>query len=394
MRFFLRSLTPRILLVAAAGLLPCLHVSTARADDATPKADVLVFTNGDVLAGKLDHESDGTVFFKSDNAGTVQVKWEKIKSLRTSGNFAVIEKGVRIKRRGLERDVPQGTLSLVADTVTVNSTQGTQQVPVKNIAYLVDEATFQKNVQRGQTLWQGVSGAVTAGVSTVNSTQNSQSVNTAVVLTRAVPAVTWMPARERTLLNFNSSYGKVTQPNTPTVKTDIIHGELQENEYFSPRFYLLQQAVFDHNFSQGLDLQQLYGIGVGYTALKDTKQQLDLTAVIDYTRQSFAASGSPLNVPPNYVPAYNVNLIGSSFGDNYIRKFTPKIVLTETAAINPAWNHPSDYNANGSIGLAIAAFKNFGFSIGVIDNYLNNPAPGFKGNSVQFNTGLTYTIAQ
>ena len=177
---------------------------------------------------------------------------------------------------------------------------------------------------------------------------------------------------------------KFTEPNTPTVKTNIVHGGLEEDEYFSPRFYLLQQVMFDHNFSQGLDLQQLYGVGIGFTAIKNTKQQLDLTGVIDYTKQSFAAS--------SVAPATSQNIIGSSFGDNYLRNFPKKIVFTEVAAINPAWNTPSDYSANVAVGATFPVFKNFGFSIGLVDSYLNDPPAGFKGNSVQFNTGLTYSI--
>ncbi len=34
-------------------------------------------------------------------------------------------------------------------------------------------------------------------------------------------------------------------------------------------------------------------------------------------------------------------------------------------------------------------YKKLGFSIEVIDSYLNDPAPGFNSNSLQVNTGLT-----
>lgn len=379
-------------LLLASCLFPALSVRAA--DPPKPQPDLLVFTNGDKLTGKLDHEAGGTVFFASDNAGTVQVPWSKLKELHTETPFAVIETGAPVGRKKANLDIPVGTISIDGDTLTVNTLHGTQQIPVKNIAYIIDQATFEKIVFKKQGLTQGITGTIGAGASTVSSTQNSVSINTAVVLSRVVPPVTWMPARDRTLLNFSSNYGKVTQPNTPTVKTSILHGGIEEDEYFSPRFYLLEQAAFDHNFSQGLDLQQLYGAGAGFTAIKDAKQELDLTGVVDYTKQSFAASGSLLDVPPDYVAAYSNNLIGSSFGDNYVRKFPRKIVLTEIALFNPAWNSPSDYSSNVSVGAAFPVFKNFGFSVGVIDSYLNDPPAGFKGNSVQFNTGLTYAIAR
>ncbi|HET9101344.1 MAG TPA: DUF481 domain-containing protein [Acidobacteriaceae bacterium] len=375
------SIVPSLLL---AGCL--LSTLPTHAADAVAKAgpDVLVFSNGDKLTGKLDHEADGTVFFASDSAGAIQVPWTKLKELHTQEPFAVIETGAPVRRKKANLKIPVGTISIDGDTLTVTTQSGTKQIPVKSIAYIIDQPTFDKNVNKKQGLTEGITGTVSAGASTVNSTQNSASVNTGVALSRAVPPVTWMPARQRTLLNFSSNYGKVTQPNTPTVKTSILHGGIEEDEYLSPRFYLLEQGAWDHNYSQGLDLQQLYGAGVGFTAIKNAIQELDVTAIVDYTKQAFAASATS--------PAYTNNLIGSSFGDNYVRKFPKKIVLTEIAMFNPAWNTPSDYSANASVGATFPVFKNFGFSVGVIDSYLNDPPTGFKGNSVQFNTGLTYSL--
>jgi hypothetical protein len=368
-------------LLLAGCLFPALPTHAA---DAAAKPDVLVFSNGDTLTGKLDHEAGGTVSFVSDNAGTVEVPWAKLKELHTEGPYAVIETGAPVGRKKANLDIPVGTISIHGDTLTVTTSSGTREIPVAKIAYIVDQATFDKNVNKKQGFTEGITGAITAGVSTVSSTQNSVSINSGVVLSRVVPPVTWMPARQRTLLDFNSNYGKVTQPNTPTVKTNIFHAGIEEDEYLSPRFYLLEQGTWDHNYSQGLDLQQLYGGGVGFTAIKDANQELDFTGIIDYTKQSFSATDT--------TAAYTNNLIGSSFGDNYIRKFPRKIVFTEIALFNPAWNSPSDYSANVSVGATFPVYKNFAFSLGVIDSYLNDPPPGFKGNSVQFNTALAYTI--
>ncbi|HZC43240.1 MAG TPA: DUF481 domain-containing protein [Acidobacteriaceae bacterium] len=373
--------------LVAGCLFPALPTQAADAP-AKPGTDVLVFSNGDKLTGKLDHEEGGSIYFASDNAGTVTVPWDKLKELHTQEPFAVIETGAKVARKRANSHIPIGTISVDGDTLTVTTSSGTRQIPVKNIAYIVDQPTFAKNVFKKQGFTEGITASISAGASTVNSTQNGVSVNTAVVLSRAVPPVAWMPPRQRTLLNFSSNYGKVTQANTPTVKTNILHAGIEEDEYLNLRFYLLQQGMWDHNYSQGLDLQQLYGGGVGYTAIKNAQQELDFTGIIDYTKQSFSAS--LLVSPPT--PAYTHNIIGSSFGDNYLRTFPKKIVFTEVAAFNPAWNLPSDYSANVALGANFPVFKNFGFSLGLIDSYLNDPPAGFKGNSVQFNTGLTYAI--
>ena len=37
-------------------------------------------------------------------------------------------------------------------------------------------------------------------------------------------------------------------------------------------------------------------------------------------------------------------------------------------------------------------FRRLGLQMSTTDNYLNNPAPGYKKNSYQFMTGITYSI--
>ena len=78
--------------------------------------------------------------------------------------------------------------------------------------------------------------------------------------------------------DFAGSYGKITEPGTPTEKTAIYHADSERDESFSARFFALGQVAFDHNFSQSLDLQQIYGGGLGWTIVKQAKQTLDLKA--------------------------------------------------------------------------------------------------------------------
>ncbi len=43
-------------------------------------------------------------------------------------------------------------------------------------------------------------------------------------------------------------------------------------------------------------------------------------------------------------------------------------------------------------GLIFPVYKNFGFSLGAQDNYINNPPSGYKSNTFQFTAGLNYTF--
>ncbi|MHB1838613.1 MAG: DUF481 domain-containing protein [Acidobacteriaceae bacterium] len=358
---------------------------------AKAKPDVLVFLNGDRITGNLVKADGVNIYFVTDEAGQVTVPWTKIKSFDTSKRFAVLTKKEKAQRKHTNPSIPVGSLHLngKTKTLTIADNNASQNVLVSDISYVIDDATYQKNVGQEQGLFHGITGAVTAGYSQVNSTYNSTTLTSGVNLTRIVPAVLWMEAARRTLLNFSNTYSTFTQSPNPTAVTNILHGSLEEDEYLKPRFYLLEQAIYDRNSVEGLALQQVYGGGLGYTVVKNAMQELDLSATVNYTKQQF---DQPVALNPNQTPSATQNLIGATFADNYTYKLPHHIVLTEVSNVTPEFNYFQAYTANATVGATMPIIKNFGLSIQAIDNYLNDPPPGFKGNSTQYTTGLTYSI--
>ena len=108
-RIFSRlSLTLAAMLAATSFAVPG-QAQTAPADkSAAPAPDVLVFTNGDQLTGKLLREVSGSVTFHSDMAGDVTVTWDKIKSIHSSQQFAVIQEGQHINRKTGDAAIAHG----------------------------------------------------------------------------------------------------------------------------------------------------------------------------------------------------------------------------------------------------------------------------------------------
>jgi hypothetical protein len=144
------------------------------------------------------------------------------------------------------------------------------------------------------------------------------------------------------------------------------------------------QTAFDHNFAQDLDLQQIYGGGIGWTVLKTPKQEADLKATLQYEKQRFITGGS--NSKPN--------LIGSTLAASYLLH-TKLVTFTQGLAYIPAFNDMRAYSANETNTFAFPAYKNLSFSVGTLDSYLNDPPtslPPTRRNSVEFTMGLTYAI--
>jgi hypothetical protein len=371
-----------------------------------PAPDVLVLSNGDALHGKFVSETAGKVTFHSDPLGDVNLGWDKIKELHVAGRFGVLDK--TIPRRGGRRtaEFPVGTFDVADQKVTVHpeNAYAAPPIPVGDAQYIMDSATLDKEINREQGFFTGWNGTVTAGATLVSATDNQYTFTGAANLVRATPAVTWLDARNKTIFGFNESYGKITQPayaypatppatefiQAPAVitKSSITHLGAERDENFSPRVYVLAQAAFDHNYAQDLQLQQIYGGGFGWSAVKSPEQEFDLKGTAQYEKQQFTpGSGNA-----------NQNLFGSTFAANYILHLK-LLTWTQQLSFIPAWNQLSAYSATERDTLTFPAYKNFGFTVGTIDTYLNDApfvgtssTPPTRPNSFQFTMGVTYAI--
>ena len=372
-----------LLLTFALGV----SVPGARAQASPPKApDVLVFTNGDQLTGTLVRAIGDTVTFQSDMAGEVSVPLAKIKELRSGSSFAVLRKDQPVSKVPAKTgrvEISDGKLSIT------RSSDQVELVPSEQLAYVVDEPTYTKAIENKGTFLSGWNGSVTGGVTLVRATQNGTTITAAATLIREIPGVPFLPPHNRTVFNLSESYGKLTQPVIPqtvppspdsVAKTDIFHADAEHDHYFSGRLYVLADTAFDHNFSQGLQLQELYGAGFGYTAIKQPQQQLDLKGEVHYERQNFIGDVG------------DQDLIGATFGEAYRRNLPFKLVFTESGTVDPAFNNTNAYSAQFQAALAIPAYKRLSFAVSGSDSYLNNPPAGYKKNSVQFVTGITYAL--
>jgi hypothetical protein len=365
-------------------------------DAAKAPPDVIVFTNGDQLSGTFVREVDGTVTFHSDIVGDINIGMDKVKELHTKTKVAVLNKSITSQKKINPANVPQGTVTVADQKVNLQPENNVPAaaIPVKDAPYIIDQNTFNKEVVGRPGFFAAWNGTATAGATIVQSTQKQYTYSGAVALARVVPTVSWLNPRNRTTIDFSGSYGKITQhafisggvfyPATST-KTSLYHADAERDEYFSPRMYVLGMAAFDHNYSLLLDLQQIYGGGLGWTALRTPKQELDLKGTVQYEKQSFI----------NAAPGVNQDLIGSTFAAIYMLKLPREMVFNQEVAYIPAWNNTRAYSVTEANTLAVPAYKNLAFSIGTLDTYLNNPPPAIpstKRNSFQFTFGATYVI--
>ena len=381
-----RAASIALLFVLSLGVKSVAHASPPETPK-PPAPDVIVFTNGDRLTGKFLRSVAGSAVFHSDIAGDLTVSWDKVKEIHSASKFVVLEKGYKPGGKALPTHLPEGSLSVKSGQIELTPAPGAapEVIPLKNVEYVIDQPTFHRALGREPGIFSEWTGNATGGLTDVQATQNTLTFNGGVSLVRAIPIVGWLSPRNRTLVAFQTSYGKITQPDTPTEKTAIYHAGAERDEYFSPKFYALAQVAYDHNFSQSLDLQQIYGGGVGRTILKQPNQTLDVMGTVQYESQSFLGAA----------PGSDQSLIGSTFAANYTRKLRKGMTFNQQLSYIPAWNNLHAYSAGESDTLLLPVYKRLSFSVGTVDSYLNDPAvtvPPTKGNSFQFNMGVTYSL--
>ncbi len=350
-----------------------------------PPKDILVFTNGDQLSGTLTRSVGGSIVFASDMAGEITVPLDKVKELRTQGSYAVMKAG-ETPKAALKSTL--GKVDVSDSNLTVTPTTGAPVVvATKDVSYVIDQDTYNKVLTHKPKLSEGWNGGVNFGATVVQSTQHGSTFSGGAALVRQIPLLTIFPTRYKTLVNFQETYGNLTQDAQPlvgiaasTVKTSIMHAGLEHDVYFSPKFFVLATATWDHNYAQLLQLQQIYGAGIGYTVFNTPKHELDLRVDAHYEKQEFID------------PTSNVNLFGSTFGETYRRTLPMKILFNEGLSVTPAWSDPSVYSANAFAGLTMPVWHRLAVNLNGSDSYLSNPPAGAQKNSFQFIMGMTYTL--
>jgi len=296
----------------------------------------------------------------------------------------VIGKDVKLRPHADTSKIPQGVLEAAGQTLTIRPTGGgaPQTVAVGDAAQVLDRDSFQKEVEPPHTSpFKAWTGTTTVGGSLVQATQESRTVSAALNLVRAIPVESNLPARNRTTFDFAVSDGHILQPNTPTIKTEIVHADAERDEYLNAsHVFAFGQLAFDHNFSQGLTLQQNYAGGIGWTVIKQPNETLDLKGSLGYIHQQFTNA------------AQDQSLIASNFAESLLRKFDGGISVTEQLTFTPTWNNFNAWLASANAALSIPVYKKFAFTISALDGYLHHPSPGFRKNSFQATMGLTYTL--
>jgi hypothetical protein len=359
--------------------------------------DSITLINGDQLTGKLGKVVYGTVSFHNDVLGDLSIPLTKIKAMHTAEAFAAGAKNQHLTKKNVAVKIPVGEIALEDDTLKVMLPKGeVRSFPARDIGFLLEEQAFQRELHNESDFFYGWYGTATLGATVVKATNSAQTYTGTVALVRAIPTIAGLPAGSKTILNLSGTYGLAKDPlivsgddvfQTESVtKTDILHGDLEYDKFFTPMVFGLVNGSADHNFGNGLELQQSYGAGIGWGILRSPQNDLAVRAILQYEQQQFYNGiTSGLGTP-------TVNLVSASVGETWSRTFPHNVKFNEYVTLNPTFNVVRAYSAVAGTSLLFPVYKNLNFSVSATDNYLGDPPEGFQRNTFQFTSGISYTL--
>jgi hypothetical protein len=372
-------------------------VAGAAHADAPVGKDTITFANGDQLTGSLVKVVYGTVSFHSDVLGDLTIPLTKIKAMHTAKPFAAGANDQHLTKQNLAAMIPVGTIALENETLQVTLPQAeVKSFPATDLAFMLDQQAFQRELHSQSNFLYGWTGSATLGASVVKATNSAQTYTGLVSLVRAIPTIAGMPAGSKTTLNTSATYGLAKDPQivsgndvfqtASVTKTNILHGDLEYDKFFTPMIFGLVSGSADHNFGNGLQLQQAYGAGIGWGILRSPTNDLAVKVILQYEQQQFynGLTGG-LGTPTE-------NFVGAQVNETWNRTFAHNVKFNEYVTISPTFNVVKGYSGVAGASLLFPLYKNLNFSLSSTDNYLGDPPEGFQRNTFQFTSGITYTL--
>jgi hypothetical protein len=217
---------------------------------AQPKTDVVTLANGNVITGEVSSLSRGRLEYKTDDAGTIYIEWDKIVSLVAQGQFEVTTTAGQRFLGSLAAGNPRSLI--------VASLAGAIPLPTADVTTILPIGT---------SFWKRLDGSIDVGFSYTRSSHIAQlNVNTNTVFRR--------PAFEGRL----TASGTVTQNGEDGSKDD--RGTIQASyiRFRGERLFVAAAASFESNESLGLLLRSQAAVAVGPRLVNTNRAQMSIGA--------------------------------------------------------------------------------------------------------------------
>jgi hypothetical protein len=234
-----------------------LALSVRATTHAQGRTDVVTLANGDRITGEIVRLERGRLEFKTDDAGTLYLEWDKLSSLVAK---RVVEVLTTDGRRFL------GSLGPAADRSIV------VVISAKEVSLQMSEVTLITPI--GTSFWRQLDGSIDVGFSYTRSSGVAQlNVNSNTVYRK-------LASRAR----FTASLTQ-TRKDDDSGRDDRAFAEMSYLRYPWRRWFILTAGRFEINESLGLMLRSQIGAAAGPRLINSNRAQLVLGAGLAFNHE-------------------------------------------------------------------------------------------------------------
>jgi hypothetical protein len=243
-------------------------LSVSATTHAQGRTDVVTLANGDRITGEIVRLERGRLEFKTDDAGTLYLEWDKLSRLVTT---RLVEVLTTDGRRFL------GSLGRAADrSITVVTSE-------REVSLQMSEVTLVTPI--GTRFWRQLDGSIDAGFSYTKSSGVAQlNMNSDTVYRK-------LASRARLTASLTQ-----TKKDDDSGRDDRAFVEMSYLRYPWQRWFILTAGRFETNESLGLTLRSQIGAAAGPRLVNSNRAQLVLGAGLAFNHEQGVDVESTQNV--------------------------------------------------------------------------------------------------
>jgi hypothetical protein len=337
----------RVTLAALAATI--VGVAAALRPVSAQKADTVVLRNGDRIVGEIKYVDRGALSYKTDDMGTLSIKWDKIRRI-ISYRYFEVELGSGAIYYGQLLAASQDSQVVVAvgsfsDTLPKTNIVRINPIGRSFLSRVDGHISIGFTFQRANHLWN-LSGDVAADYRTRQ----------------------WLSRLE------SNAYFQDEEASSATSRSSIA---LKQQRFLAHRWLLLGSGQFEQNQELDLELRGLLTAGGGRFLIQTPGSTLLAAGGLVYTRERFTASSTTSNVE-----------LLLSLGGEYYRLDTPKSDLQATLSLYPGLSDFGRVRGDLEMNLSHEFIKDFMAGITLFDKFDSRPPSSAAKNDY----GVTFSV--
>lgn len=302
------------------------------------KTDVVVFDDGTEIVGEVKSLVQDQLKFKTDQAGTIYIKWEFVHSVTASAFFEVYDENGDVYYGALEATTEARQLVVTGEDGSV----------ALDMDVVVEFAPIKK------TFVERLDGNIDLGLSYTSADSSFQ---------YSLDAAAKYRQRK-----YSGSVSLTSIQTRRDGADDIYRDDLrfEYTRYHRKRFFGTGALDFSRNSELGIDLRTELGYGFGRYVLVSNRQQLSAIAGFSITREAPSGGG------PSTTSGWGV--IGVTY--HYFLYNFPETDILVDVSVQPSITDWPRTRVNLNLSLRREVIEDFTVSLSVYDNYDSEPPEG------------------